>query len=287
MSNLPNDDMSAANDLESVETEIENDQEELIVTAGMRLLEARQAKQLNLRDVAEETRQSQDTLAALESMETSHIPASILRLQAKNYARFLGLPEEEIASEYAESIGRVMADAMPAQSPGKKISLQTLMYGGAALVITAAMIGGLSLLMQPSASGSDGDADTLAISARLAPAYASIAEVSDLAAETGEEFGIVANKRAWIEVRGSDGTVFRNREMSPGEVYFPRTGAGWTITVRDGGAFEWQLGDLTAAAVGEPGQALYSISVDGALGAAVDARSAAMAEAPRSGDRPR
>mgnify|MGYP000144221309 CR=1 FL=1 len=118
-------------------------------------------------------------------------------------------------------------------------------------------------------------------------AYANMAEGSDLAAETGEEFGIVANKRAWIEVRGSDGTVFRNREMSPGEVYFPRTGAGWTITVRDGGAFEWQLGDLTAAAVGEPGQALYSISVDGALGAAVDARSAAMAEAPRSGDRPR
>lgn len=287
MSNLPNDDMSAANDLETVETETENDHEELIVTAGMRLLEARQAKQLNLRDVAEETRQSQDTLAALESMETSHIPASILRLQAKNYARFLGLPEEEIASEYAERIGRVAAEAMPAQSSDKKISLQTLMYGGAALVITAALIGGLSLLMQPSASGSTGDTDTLAISARLAPAYANIAEVSDLAAEIGEEFGIVANKRAWIEVRGSDGTVFRNREMSPGETYFPRTGAGWTITVRDGGAFEWQLGDLKAAAVGEPGQALYSISVDGALGAAVDARSAAMAEAPRSGDQPR
>lgn len=287
MSNLPNDDMSAANDLETVETETESDHEELIVTAGMRLLEAREARQLNLRDVAEQTRQSQDTLAALESMETSHIPASILRLQAKNYARFLGLPEEEIATEYAESVGRVMADAMPAQSAGTGMPLRTLMYGGAALVIAAALIGAVSLLMQPSESGSSGDTDTLAISARLAPAYANIAEVSDFAAETGEEFGIVANKKAWIEVRGSDGTVFRNRDMAAGETYFPRTGAGWTITVRDGGAFEWQLGDLKAASIGEPGQALYSLSVDSALNAAVEARSAAMAEAPQSGDRPR
>ena len=42
------------------------------------------------RDVASQTRQSQDTLAALEEMETDHIPDSILRLQARNYARFSG-----------------------------------------------------------------------------------------------------------------------------------------------------------------------------------------------------
>lgn len=287
MSNLPNDDMSAANDLDAAETDRENDAEEMIVTAGMRLLEARQAKQLNLRDVAQETRQSQDTLAALESMQTSHIPASILRLQAKNYARFLGLPEEEIASEYAQSVGTVIADAMPTQNSGNRVSPQAILFGGGALVVAASLIGVLSFLMQPPAPGSDGDTDTLAISARLAPAYANIAEVSDLVADAGEEFGIVANKRAWIEVRGSDGTVFRNREMAPGEAYFPRTGAGWTITVRDGGAFEWHLGDVTAMPVGAPGQALYSLSVDSARDAAIETRSAAMAETSRSDDRPR
>lgn len=279
--------MSAAHELEAAETDRANDSEELIVSAGARLLEAREARQLNLRDVAEKTRQSQDTLAALESMETSHIPDSILRLQAKNYARFLGLPEEEIASEYAARVGTVMADAMPAQSKGSRLSSQTIMFGGGALVVAASLIGALSFFMQAPAAGSNGASDTLAISARLAPAYADIAEVSDLVAETVEEFGIIANRRAWIEVRGSDGTVFRNREMTPGEAYYPRTGAGWTITVRDGGAFEWRLGDLAAAPVGEAGQALYSLSVDAARDGAIAARSAAMAEAPRSGDRPR
>lgn len=287
MSNLSNDDMSAATELKAAETDRESDAEEVSATAGMRLLEAREAKQLNLRDVAQETRQSQDTLAALESMQTSHIPASILRLQAKNYARFLGLPEEEIASEYAESVGTVIADAMPTQNTRKKVSSQAIVLGGGALVFAASLIGALNFMMQSPTSGANGDSDTLAISARLAPAYANIAEVSDLVTKAGEEFGIVANKRAWIEVRGSDGTVFRNREMAPGEAYYPRTGAGWTITVRDGGAFEWRLGDVTATPVGAPGQALYSLSVDSARDAAIETQSAAMAETSLSGDRPR
>jgi len=73
--------------------------------------------------------------------------------------------------------------------------------------------------------------------------------------------------------------VFRSRNMSAGETYFPRTGAGWTITVRDAGAFEWRLGDDVYAAVGEDEQALYSLSVDNVLEAAVAAQSAALAEA--------
>lgn len=280
MSNLPSEDMSAANDLDAAETE----SEQLAISAGARLSEAREAKQLNLRDVAEKTRQSQDTLAALESMETSHIPASIVRMQAKNYARFLGLPEEEIASGYAEITGPAVPNVMPVQSNDPKISRGLVLYAGGALVIGAAIIGIVSLLGQPSEPE---NSDALAISARLAPAYSDIVEVKDLVAETGEEFGIVANKRAWIEVRGSDGTVFRNREMAPGESYFPRTGAGWTITVRDAGAFEWHLGELATAPVGDEGLALYSVSVDGALDAAIATRSAALAEAPAARDQRR
>ncbi|MEM7458443.1 MAG: helix-turn-helix domain-containing protein [Pseudomonadota bacterium] len=272
MSERPIEHMSVANDPQKSE----QDGETLTLSAGARLLEARQAKQLNLRDVADKTRQSPETLEALEAMETEHLPASIVRLQAKNYARFLGLPEEEIASAYAASSAPSISKAPGMPSAAPQASGRAVMFGAGAVIVAATIIGGAIMLSQPRAGES---ADALAISARLAPAYANIDDINVLVGEVTEEFGIYAKQRAWIEVRGSDGTVFRNREMSAGEAYFPRTAAGWTITVQDAGAFEWRLGDITAATVGEAGQALYSVSVDDALTAAIDARSAALADA--------
>ena len=260
---------------------IEADEQPIELTVGERLSQARQALALELRDVADKTKQSQDTLAALESMETAHIPTSILRLQAKSYARFLGLPEEEIASAFAEGRGSTNASAMPNEVGVKQQSRKTLMIGAAALALAVVIIGGAILLMQDN----DADAsDPLAISARLSPAYAAVNDLEDLGAPTREAFAIQAKKRAWIEVRGSDGTVFRSRDMTAGETYFPRTGAGWTITVRDAGAFDWQLGNLAVESIGEDEQALYSVSVDAALETAMAARSAALAEAPGGRD---
>ena len=72
--------------------------------------------------------------------------------------------------------------------------------------------------------------------------------------------------------------MFRNRQMQADETYYPRTGAGWTITVRDAGAFEWRLGESPAGRIGEADQALYSVSVDTAMNSALEARSAALAD---------
>lgn len=246
------------------------------LSVGARLREAREAKELELRDVAKKTRQSQDTLAALEAEETDHIPDSILRLQARNYARFLGLPEEEIASAYAEARGWINTQAMPVEVAKSKMPSKALMIGGGAIAAVIAVAGGIAMIWGAPAPQAD---DQLAISARLAPAFDRQAEFVALGAETNDEFYIRAIKPAWIEVRGSDGTVFRNREMQSGETYFPRTGAGWTITVRDAAAFEWRLGESSAGRIGEPEQALYSVSVDNAMTTAQTERSAAMAEA--------
>ena len=263
--------MSAANVTQSAA----EDGDAHAMHAGARLLAAREARHLNLRQVAERTRQSKETLEALEAMDTAHIPAGILRLQAKNYARFLGLPEEEIASEYAPLGSGPTIETVHSSTQSSAPSSQVVMFGAGAIVVAAAIIGGAIMLTQPSTPETE---DRLAVSARLAPAFTEIDDINSLVGEVSEEFGIFALERAWIEVRGSDGTVFRSREMMPGESYFPRKGAGWTITVQDAGAFEWRLGDVTADAVGEAGQSLYSVSVDNALQAAVDARSAALAE---------
>lgn len=259
---------------------------EAIASVGARLREARLAKSLELRDVANKTRQSQDTLAALESMETAHIPNSILRLQARNYARFLGLPEDDVANAFAEQKSapvapqRETATAQRAEFPTRLV----LIGVGTAIAATVLIAAASVILTQPSTQQTT---DQLAISARLAPTNIDELRTLNLDADTGNEFSLRATKAAWIEVRGSDGTVFRSRNMSRGETYFPRTGAGWTITVRDAGAFEWRLGDDVVSTVGEDQQALYSLSVDTVMQEALIAQRAALAEANQATDQAR
>jgi len=271
MSDRPTQDMSTKDSVQNA------DQPDTasVLTAGARLVQAREARQLNLRDVAAKTKQSKDTLEAIERMDTAHLPASIVRLQVRNYARFLGLPEDEIAAEFSASNSLSKSVSPKSTQSGAQDSARAGLFAAGGLVTSAVIIGAAMLLSQPSTND---DIDPLAISARLAPTFADITDINDLVSETTEEFSIYARERAWIEVRGSDGTVFRSREMEMGEVYFPRTGAGWTITVRDAGAFEWKLGDLGLTPVGDSGQALYSVSIDGALQTAIDARTAALAE---------
>ena len=253
----------------------------IVKTMGERLREAREAKHLELRDVARQTRQSQDTLASLEEMETEHIPNSILRLQARNYARFLGLPEDEVVSAYAEKRGSTNVSAMPVEVDQKQVPTKMILVAAAAVFALGAAATGATLLL---GSSDEPAADPLAISARIAPSSIDQLDFAALSAEAREEFSLRANKNAWIEVRGSDGTVFRSRNMNRGEIYYPRMGAGWTITVRDAGAFEWRLGDQVYASVGEAEQALYSLSVDNVHELAMAAQTAALAEANANSD---
>lgn len=258
---------------------------ETVSTAGEQLREAREARQLELRDVAAQTRQSQDTLMALESMETAHIPASILRLQARNYARFLGLPENDIASAYAKQGGSTNAAAMPEEVTRAELPTKTIAVGVGGAIAATILIAGISLIvLQPS---NEPSADQLAISARLAPTNIEELTSVNLEAVSGKEFSLRATAPAWIEVRGSDGTVFRSRQMNRGETYYPRTGAGWTITVRDAGAFEWKLGEDVVSTVGEQGQALYSLSVDTVLEQTLADQRAALADAASGSDQRR
>ena len=272
MSKLPNDEIEPV-----TEPVLSDPTDELEApSVGVILRQAREEKQLELRDVARTTRQSQETLASLEAEDTDHIPASILRLQARNYARFLGLPEDDIVAAFAEDRGVTNVASMRVQRDGFKFPVRSVLIGGGAFAAIGVIVGAVSLLTSPSDSPSE---DPLAISARLAPAFDRDAGSTVLSSDVREEFSIRAIESAWIEVRGSDGTVFRSRDMRAGETYFPRAGAGWTITVRDAGAFQWRLGNRSAGPVGEPEQALFSVSVDAAHDAAIDAQNTALAEA--------
>lgn len=280
MSESQSDKLNAAQQIETADAS----EAEIVKTMGERLREAREAKSLHLRDVARQTRQSQDTLASLEEMETEHIPDSILRLQARNYARFLGLPEDEVVSAYAASRGATNASAMPVEVVGRQVPTRMIAFAAATVFAVGVVGTGISLLLQPSDRQIS---DQLAISARLAPSAVQEIDFAAFEAEASEELSLRATKNAWIEVRGSDGTVFRSRNMSAGETYYPRMSAGWTITVRDAGAFEWRLGQTVYATVGDDQQALYSLSVDNVLQEARAAQSAAMAEAAAASEQRR
>ena len=73
---------------------------------------------------------------------------------------------------------------------------------------------------------------------------------------------IQSNRRAWIDIRGADGTQMYERQMMPNNPYKLRVGAGWTVSTQDAGAFTWMVDGKPVTLLGEDDQALYTISVD-------------------------
>jgi len=72
-------------------------------TLGSYLRTAREARGLDLRDVAQQTRISISFLKAIEEEEFSKLPGKVfVKGFLKNYARFLRLPEDEVMKRYGE-----------------------------------------------------------------------------------------------------------------------------------------------------------------------------------------
>ena len=72
-------------------------------TLGRYLQDARVAKELDLRDAAQQTRISIQYLKALENDDFSKLPGEVfVKGFLKNYSRFLNLDETEVMKRYAE-----------------------------------------------------------------------------------------------------------------------------------------------------------------------------------------
>ena len=97
------------------------------------------------------------------------------------------------------------------------------------------------------------------------------------------ELSLFAATQGWLEVRGADGTIFVSRIFAQGETYYPRVGANWSVSARDGAAWEWRMGADIIAPLGEAGIAVHSESIDGAANQAAEVlleRETAASEAP-------
>lgn len=269
--------------VDDIEASEELPEEAVALTAGERLREAREARDLSIKDVAKETRQTQAVLNALEAMQTDHMPATIVRMQAGNYAEFLGLVGAEIANEYSASKGAPVSENMPGEI--LRNSLQNDRRSLWPIAAAAAVIigGGVALWTAQSVISAGPSTNTASVMT-IAPSVPTAKYVRPVRTVVTPELSIRALTTGWIEVRGSDGTIFRNRNMSAGEVYYPRMGAAWTVTVRNGSAFEWWLGNHRIGLLGEEPVPVYSINVDAATARGAEQMSPALADI-RAGNR--
>ena len=252
------------------------------VTVGMSLQAMREYQKLSLEDVASETQISKEKLDNIEKMNFDK-PSVFLRGAVKTYAQMLGLPADAYAKEYIEAIETkllgdtpkaIIEDAPAARvapvrryaAPQRKtgFAVSVPMIGGAiaAAFAVGVIVWGLTGSEPPEPAVSK---SVLAITSPQSGGDQSLmAEVGASEAATAEtiDLSITALRTAWIEVRGADGTIFRSRRMAPGETYYPRLGSGWTVTARDGSAFEWRVENVSIGKLSEEPMEVFAVSVD-------------------------
>ncbi|MEM6947061.1 MAG: helix-turn-helix domain-containing protein [Pseudomonadota bacterium] len=249
---------------------------------GQVLRHVREASGLSIDDVHAATHQSVQKLISIERMEVSGLTRGYITPLVRNFAVAVGLDSEQVVRDYAGDCGALQTPSLEQGQPGEARA-PSRMWVAPALLAAAAL--GLVAL--------GGGIWALAAGPREAPIQALATEPLNGATESlfadmpmnervrvqHTELTLVAVEDAWVEVRGPDGTLYRNRIMGRGETYIPRTGAGWTISARNGAAFQWRLGDAVIGPLGPAGTPVFAASVDTAAQRAEDAAAPALAAA--------
>ncbi|MEZ5999185.1 helix-turn-helix domain-containing protein [Hyphomonas sp.] len=248
---------------------------------GQVLRRVREVKGLELQDISTATLLRKDYLMWIERMEVGELPkGGYLTAILGTYAKYLGLPEKDVIAIYTKECGAVqeVKESAPVPKMGQiaaeRARWPLALASAAALVALAAGAIGVSQFMRPAPEVPESAAIVAVNGAR-----------DSLFAESESQrpvpdtlpLELAAVRQGWLEVRGADGTIFRSRVMAAGETYFPRLNAGWTVSARDGGAFEWRVGDIVVSPLGPDGAEVFSVSVDEQLARAAEVSAPAMA----------
>lgn len=247
---------------------------------GQVLRRVREVLGIELSMIARETRIREPVLMSIERMEVQTIAPGYLKAYLLTYGRFLGLPEKEVVQRYTRECGGMeevkSAAPVPKIGPIRHTKSRWPQIAGLAIMLAAiaAVIVGIVLFInrpppEPVMQS------PVAVSGARNSLFAEVRPVRSATQDLPLE--VVAVRQAWLEVRGADGTIFVSRTMAEGETYFPRLNAGWTISARNGGAFEWRVGDIVVGPVGPEGSQVFSISVDDQLARAAELASPTVA----------
>lgn len=251
------------------------------IRMGQTLRRTRERLGLDLDEIAKETRLRAPYLMAIERMEVHAVPSGYLNPYLRTYANRLGLHADEVIAAYREQCGG-LDDVQEAATIVKLEGMETgksylPVYIAAGAIACLAAVAGFVFLSAPTKT-----APVIASSVPVPVNGAReslFAEQSDAIkpVEGNLPLSLTAVRQGWIEVRGADGTIFRSRVMAAGETYFPRLGADWTVSARDGGAFEWRVGDIVVGTLGPDAAPVYAVNVDRAAAEAVEKISPALA----------
>jgi hypothetical protein len=241
------------------------------IRVGTRLKNIRNEKDITIDAVAKHLKFRREYIEAIEEMQVSLLPKGFVNPYIRDYARFLGQNPAKIVEEFNQQCGALSQGdcSEPKQVSVAKDNTQIFKAFGAVVVfalMAAGIWAGYQMFTNKSAeTRSVAEAPVIAITPQMNGARTPVIETATpaLSAATDSfKLSIRADQRAWIEIRGADGTLFIDRQFAKGETYDLRVGAGWTLTTQDAGAFEWMVDGETAARIGEPDQALYTLAID-------------------------
>lgn len=222
---------------------------------------ARENAGYSLEQVSKETRVHLSHLRAIEDMTPNLLGAPVYaKGYIKSYARFLGMDEQITLDRYLAECA-ILKDpekqeiAPPASSKSRKLPVAIPMLG----ILIVGLIGAAGVFFL--ANGDKNPASAGDPSA-TASASANPATAVDAANAVSQRLRIVALRPGSVEVRSAKGDKYVHRDFVAGESYPVRVGAGWTVSVNDGSAFEWRLGDQSLGLLQPEGGQVYSQSID-------------------------
>ena len=221
---------------------------------------ARENAGYSLEQVSKETRVHLSHLRAIEDMTPNLLGAPVYaKGYIKSYARFLGMDEQITLDRYLSECA-ILKDpekqdiAPPATSKARKLPVAVPMLG----ILIVGLVGAGAVFFL-----ANGDKQpTVAADPAAAEAAATAAAATEAANAVSQRLRIVALRPGSVEVRSAKGDKYVHRDFVAGESYPVRVGAGWTVSVSDGSAFEWRLGDQSLGLLQPEGGQVYSQNVD-------------------------
>ena len=236
---------------------------------GDRLRATRLSKGLEIEEVARQLRLRRDYIEAMEAMQVARLPKGFVNPYIRDYARCLGMDPNKTVEAFSEQCGAL---AQPVAEPVKQRKSPTGNHAPVKLVLAiialVAAVGiawfGYKFVSTPTSEPITDTSPAIAVESDVQQG-ARLPVTADPAVQLGTgmiNLDVRANRRAWINIRGADGTEFIDRQFSRGETYDVRVGAGWTLSTQDAGAFTWVINGVEVAPIGEDDQALYTVSID-------------------------
>ena len=239
----------------------EDEQEpEVVITAGDRLRAAREALGFSLDDVATTTRIPTRHLTSLETGDFSKLPAPTYSIGfAKSYAGAVGLDRNEIGEQLRAELGGTrlaphQTEQFEPMDPARSMP-RWLIFAAIAAIIAVALAA--SWLNSRSLNAPDN------VVAEEAAAPDPGAAAAPPVAQGAGPVVITADQQAWIQVK--DGTtLLKEGVLEPGQSFeVPPTATAPVLTTAKAEALRISVGTATAPQVGPAATRVSNISLLG------------------------